>query len=489
MGAQAGERGGVERDVTLDAQVAALDVAEHGVVIQRRAVGCYSPHAVGIGPLVPLCVGGAVLIGDLVIGRTTVGSTRANGLLVRSDGHDPVVLRQAGVDVVRNGVELAGRGNSVRVAVGAATHREVGQALVHLDLVVSGTGLALGNVREIDAVLRVGRARRARAVVDQARVRSVEVLVVVPELLAGVLGGVVIGVDLFAVGDLAAVFVRLSERVRCRRRAVLGIGIALEQARAGKDGVGAVTRTKRRNRNVDKRGRDLIGILAAQVAKEGGRGSGAARIVARGDAIHVKRGVRAQVARHERGQGRAAGNAVHRKPIERQISDVQRSNRLAGRSARHRAAEKRARGSGRHIHAHGALKGHTAHGIRSRRRAAAKVAQQTGMHVHVLGRRAGNLVTGFLGLDRAVAERDSRVLDGNALPRHVHRVVAVPGHVQGAGDGGASYICVANGKLRREVVIGIARNAPQQKLVGRVDLAVGRGRGGSHGPVEVVIVP
>ena len=233
----------------------------------------------------------------------------------------------------------------------------------------------------------------------------------------------------------------------------------------------------------------MIGILATQVAKEGGRGGGAARIVARSDAIHVKRGVRAQVARHERGQGRAAGYAVHRKPIERQIGDVQRSNRLAGRSARHRAAEKRARGSGRHIHAHGALKGHTAHGIRIRRRAAAKVAQQTGMHVHVLGRRAGNLVAVFLVLDRAVAKRDSRVLDGNALPRHVHRVVAVPGHVQGAGDGGASYICVANGKLRREVVIGIARNAPQQKLVGRVDLAVGRGRGGSHGPVEVVIVP
>ena len=185
--------------------------------------------------------------------------------MVLYDSNFPAVKSGAVVDVVRRRIELRCRGNRVRVAIGAATHREVRNALVDFDFVVLNAvlgGFSLGYIGKIIAeplcfnVCLLGIIR-----LYQAFIGAIRHFVVIPKLLASVF--LALGIDFASVRHITGHGIGLGKGIVRSTRGC--IAKALQQARVGENRIALLARQA----YLLKLCCDLIRILViAQIAEQ-----------------------------------------------------------------------------------------------------------------------------------------------------------------------------------------------------------------------------
>ena len=239
----------------LDAVIRTLQIAMHGFVFELNS------RIVIFDPLTARLV---VYINSLTR-FVTARSSATFGILVLRDRDPPAVSGiVAIIDVVRNRIGLSGGGDSIRIAVCAASGLKTCNALVNLDFVRSSIFLVrCRNVGKVSTEVVTRFAGFHGSIRHIAIVESVERIVVIPELVALVFPAQ--GIDLFAVGRLILSLYIPIEDIRSRAGAVFGILEAIQKGCLCKN---TVVNLSRHANIVTKRGGHHIARRAAQLAKE-----------------------------------------------------------------------------------------------------------------------------------------------------------------------------------------------------------------------------
>ena len=212
-----------------DAVVSTLQIGMH------RGVGKCGIRVSGSFPglLLPLFIRTICLlvnVRNLAVGGTSTISTLTKLRLRRLgvNRNFPAINRFVQIDVIGYRNELGSLGYGIGITVGAAACCEFRHALVNLDFVVFNVVIvhpARFHIREIAAKLRGIRICRYCAIRYKTGFGPIGILVVVPELLAGVLA---LRVNLATKRDLAVILVSFNKRIHRRARLALAIPEALE---------------------------------------------------------------------------------------------------------------------------------------------------------------------------------------------------------------------------------------------------------------------
>ena len=212
-----------------DAVVSTLQIGMH------RGVGKCGIRVSGSFPglLLPLFIRTICLlvnVRNLAVGGTSTISTLTKLRLRRLgvNRNFPAINRFVQIDVIGYRNELGSLGYGIGITVGAAACCEFRHALVNLDFVVFNVVIvhpARFHIREIAAKLRGIRICRYCAIRYKTGFGLIGILVVVPELLAGVLA---LRVNLATKRDLAVILVSFNKRIHRRARLAFAIPEALE---------------------------------------------------------------------------------------------------------------------------------------------------------------------------------------------------------------------------------------------------------------------